>query len=243
MTETQGFDRDYYAANGQLGDRPALRWYSALARRYLGAGPILDVGCGTGFLLKRLSAQSAADGVEVSAFSAAVARETSPSSRIYADPKELDRNRYSRVTIIHVVEHLDDASLREMLAAVRSSTKADARWLVVTPDLGGAAHALHGERWNAFTDATHINLKTHAEWKAFFEGEGFDVVREASDGLWNNPYSTLPAVVDRARYSLPMAAQFLSGRMFLRPGSGESALFVLRSRSGSPAGSRSTTDA
>ena len=100
----------------------------------------------------------------------------------------------------------------------------------MTPDLGGAAHALCGERWIAFTDPTHINLKTHAQWRAFFEGEGFEIVREGSDGLWNNPYAKLPAVLDRIRYSLPMAAQFLSGRLFLRPGSGESSLFVLRSR-------------
>jgi SAM-dependent methyltransferase len=230
VTQTPEFGREYYVANGQLGDRPALRWYSALARRYLGDGPVLDVGSGTGFLLRRLSKQSEADGIEVSEFSAALARETSPSSRIYADAKELDRNRYARVTSIHVVEHLDDETLREVLADVRSSTTPDARWLVVTPDLGGAAHALCGERWIAFTDATHINLKTHAQWRAFFEGEGFEIVREGSDGLWNNPYARLPRVLDRIRYSLPMAAQFLSGRMFLRPGSGESSLFVLRSR-------------
>ena len=100
VTQTPEFGREYYVANGQLGDRPALRWYSALARRYLGDGPILDVGCGTGFLLRRLSEQSEADGIEVSEFSAAMARETSPSSRIYADAKELDRNRYARVTSI-----------------------------------------------------------------------------------------------------------------------------------------------
>lgn len=230
MSETRTFGREYYQANGQLGDRPALRWYGALARRYLGNGPLLDVGCGTGFLLRRLSNQSLADGLEPSRFSAGIARETSPFSTVYSDPNDLDRNTYARVTIIHVVEHIDDAALRELLKAVRSSTTANARWLIVTPDLGGAARQLHQARWNAYTDATHVNLKTHAQWKVFFEREGFDIVRESSDGLWNNPYSRLPWVLDRLRYSLPMAAQFLSGRMLLRPGSGESAVFVLTAR-------------
>ena len=56
------------------------------------------------------------------------------------------------------------------------------------------------------------------------------VVREASDGLWNFPYTHRSVPVDALRHGLPMAAQFLSGRMFLPPGTGESSLFVLRLR-------------
>ena len=57
---------------------------------------------------------------------------------------------------------------------------------------------------------------------------GFTVEREGTDGLWNVPYSRLPKLLDAARYAVPAFAQFLSGRMVLRPGAGESSMFVLR---------------
>ena len=227
MGADHDFDQAYYEANGQLGDRPALRWYARLARRYMGSGGVLDIGCGTGHLLKHLSAAGAADGLEVSEFSAAEARKNSPRSVVFTDPVRLPTGTYQRFTAIHVVEHLDDATLRSLLTEVRRSAAPGARYLVVTPDADGRAHSLHGSRWNALTDPTHINLKSHDEWRSLFRAEGFTIEREGSDGLWNVPYSSSPKVVDGIRYAVPMALQFLSGRLFLAPGSGESALFVL----------------
>ncbi len=222
------YDQAYYEANGQLGDRPALWWYTQLATRYLGRGPVLDVGCGTGHFLRRLAQTGPADGLEVSDFSASTARQTSPSSDVFTDPAALPAGRYSRFTGIHVVEHLTDEVLTGLLAALRRAAAPGARYLFVTPDLSGAAQRLHGSGWNAYTDPTHINLKTHAQWRKVFRDSGFEILREGSDGLWNVPYSSWPKPLDAARYSLPMAAQFLSGRLWLKPGTGESSLFVLR---------------
>lgn len=227
MSSDHDFDRAYYEANGQLGDRPALRWYARLAGRYLGRGSALDIGCGTGYLLKHLSRQGLADGLEVSEFSAATARKNSPGSTVVTDPGQLPTNAYQRFTAIHVVEHLDDQTLRHLLVDVRRSAAPGARFLIVTPDDAGRAHALHGTGWNALTDPTHVNLKSHSQWREFFINEGFKIEREGSDGLWNVPYSSWPKLLDAARYALPMAVQFMSGRLFLAPGSGESALFIL----------------
>ena len=222
------YDQSYYEANGQLGDRPALRWYTQLATRYLGRGPVLDVGCGTGHFLRRLAQTGPADGLEVSDYSASAARQTSPSSDVFTDPAALPAGRYSRFTGIHVVEHLTDGVLDELLTALRRAAAPGARYLFVTPDLSGAAQRLHGTGWNAYTDPTHINLKTHTQWRRVFTDSGFQILREGSDGLWNVPYSHWPKPLDAARYSLPMAAQFLSGRLWLKPGTGESSLFVVR---------------
>ncbi len=221
------FDDQYYQNNGQADDRPALRWYAQLARRYLGRGPALDVGCGTGHLLRRLAAQGPADGLEVSAYSAQLARQNSPGSKLYLSPAELPDHRYDRFVGIHVIEHLTDEQLGELFAELRRAARPGARYLFVTPDAGGAALALHGAAWGAYGDPTHINLKTHQQWRDFLSQQGFTVLRSGSDGLWNFPYSSLPRVLDAARYGLPMATQFVSGRLFLPPGSGESCLLVL----------------
>ena len=49
---TDHYGADYYRGNGQAGDRPALGWYIRIVARYIGAGPYLDFGCGTGHLLR-----------------------------------------------------------------------------------------------------------------------------------------------------------------------------------------------
>jgi cyclopropane fatty-acyl-phospholipid synthase-like methyltransferase len=222
------YDASYYEANGQSDDRPALRLYVRLAKRYLGASHVLDVGCGTGTLLSRLTRVAKADGIEISAWSAAQARKTSPSSTVFEAPDDLPAATFDGFTAIHVFEHIPDEALVELLKDLRRATTANARGLVVMPDPAGRAARLHGDKWNALSDPTHINMKTHAEWKAFFAANGLVVEKEGSDGMWNFPYSGLPVPLDGLRYGLPMAVQFLAGRMLVRPGKGESSFFVVR---------------
>ena len=82
---TGPYDAAYYRANRQAGDRPALRWYTRLVRRYCtpGPGPYLDFGCGTGHLLRRLAAHGPAAGFEVSPWAADAARTTAPGAVVY----------------------------------------------------------------------------------------------------------------------------------------------------------------
>lgn len=225
--DPDAYDEDYYAANGQLGDRPALRYYTRLVAAHLRPTSVLDVGCGTGHLLGRMGRRWPADGLELSPFSASVARRTSPHSAVWESSAELPEAAYDALTAIHVVEHIPDDALAALLDDLRRACVPTARALIVTPDPAGRAHALHGSRWGALTDPTHVNLKPHDDWVEFFRANGLTVVKEASDGLWNFPYSRLPLPLDILRHGLPMAGQFLSGRMLLPPGVGESSVFVL----------------
>lgn len=236
------YDEAYYEFNGQIGDRPALRWYTRLVRRYVGPGPYLDFGCGTGHLVRRLAAAAAASaaqdtgvagpgtgaaGFEVSGFSAARARQTAPGCPIYTDMADLPDAHFGGLTAIHVLEHLDDAQVATALTTWRRILRPGGRALVVLPDPAGRARELAGDDWAGFSDPTHINLKSHAAWRELLAAQGFTVLREGSDGLWNVPYGKLPKLVDAVLHAGPSLAQFLAGRLFLRPGSGESAVFVL----------------
>lgn len=222
------YDEDYYRFNGQAEDRPALGYYVRLVRRYTHGGPYLDHGCGTGHLVRRLSALGPASGFEVSEYSADRARRNAPGCSIMTDAAELPTGSFAALTAIHVLEHLTDDVASATLDTWRRVLRPGGRALVVMPDPAGRGHRLAGENWMGFADDTHINLKPHDEWRAFLERQGFVVEREGSDGLWNVPYSSRPKLVDAARYAVPALAQFLAGRMVLRPGAGESSLFVLR---------------
>ena len=224
------FDEDYYRNNGQLGDRPALGFYTRLVKRYLRPGPLIDFGCGTGHLIRHLATLGQADGFEVSEYSAKTARSTSPTARVYTRVDEIPDGVYAGLTAVHVLEHLTDEQVHTSLEAWRRILRPAARALVVTPDLAGFGRALAQDSWNGFSDATHINLKSHSDWKHTLENSGFSVTLEGSDGLWNVPYGRLPKLADAAQHSVPSFVQFLSGRLFLRPGTGESSIFVVTKR-------------
>ncbi|WP_219417314.1 class I SAM-dependent methyltransferase [Pseudonocardia nigra] len=225
--EPDHYDADYYDGNGQAGDRPALRWYVRMVRRYVGPGPYLDFGCGTGHLLRRLGEHDRAAGFEISPYSAAMARGTAPGCVVYTALDEIPDATFRGLTAIHVLEHIDDATVTEVLACWKRVLVPGGRALVVVPDPAGRARALAGESWTGYLDPTHINLKSHAEWRAFLADAGFRLVREGSDGLWNVPYSKLPKLLDALQHAVPSLVQFLAGRLFLRPGAGESGVFVI----------------
>jgi len=128
-----------------------------------------------------------------------------------------------------VLEHLDDDTAAAVLACWRRVLVPGGRALVVMPDPAGRAHALAGAAWMGFDDPTHVNLKPHAEWRACLLDAGFTVLREGSDGLWNVPYGRMPRLLDAAVHAVPSLTQFLAGRLFLRPGAGESSVFVIES--------------
>ena len=197
-------------------------------RRYTASGPYLDFGCGTGHLVRRLSVLGPASGFEISVYSAEQARRNAPGCPVHTAVDELGTASIGALTAIHVLEHLDDDVAAQTLTTWRRVLRPGGHAIVVMPDPAGRGRRLAGKRWMGFADPTHINLKPHAAWRAFLVAHGFTVEREGSDGLWDVPYSRLPKVLDAGVHAVPAFVQFLSGRVLLRPGSGESSVFVLR---------------
>lgn len=225
--QPEHYGKAYYDANGQSADRPALRWYTRMVRRYLGPGPYLDFGCGTGFLLRRLSEHGSASGFDISEYSAAYSRQAAPGSPVYTEMDEIPAGVFRGLTAIHVLEHLDDDTASAAMGCWRRVLVPRGRALVVMPDPGGRARALAGGNWTGYQDPTHVNLKSHAQWRSFLREHGFTVLREGSDGMWNVPYSRLPKLIDACRFAVPALTQYLAGRLLLSPGTGESSVFVV----------------
>ena len=177
--------------------------------------------------MRHLHGLADASGFEVSQYSAAVGRRNAPGCTIYTDIAEIPDASFGGITAIHVLEHLSDELAEQSIDTWQRVLRPHGRALVVMPDPAGRARKLAREAWNGFSDPTHINLKPHAQWRAFLEARGLRVLKEGSDGMWNVPYGRLPKILDAGLRAGPALAQFLSGRLFLRPGSGESSIFIL----------------
>lgn len=228
MSEQYG--EEYYSGNGQDGDRPALKLFTRLARRYLPAGRILDFGCGPGFFLDHLRHHFEAMGIEQSPWASAEARRRTGVT-VHASLEQVADAGIDALVSVHVVEHIEDPALEAILGQWHRVLRPGGRALVITPDAKGFAHRRKGSKWIAFTDPTHINLKSHVEWEAAFSAAGFTVQHRFADGLWDFPY-ILPWMGKAEVFLLgwPTLAQFLLARPLLPAGSGESVILVLERR-------------
>lgn len=218
----------YYESNGQANDRPALLFYTRVAKAYFQKGRVLDFGSGTGFFLKRMSGHFTVDGFEISEEGRRRSRELLPQLTVYQRLDEIPAQRYVGITALHVLEHIPDDLLREVLASWKRALLPGGRVLCVIPEVNGKGHQLKKDCWSGFRDPTHINLKSREEWKNFFTKNGFAVVKAGADGLWDFPYKKeYPRLLDFALHAPATVLQYLLGRMVLREGGGESLILLV----------------
>jgi SAM-dependent methyltransferase len=222
------YDQKYYEENAQIGDRPALWFYARLIHRLIQHGPILDFGCGTGYLVRRLRRWTVTDGFELSAFARSHGEKLSPTSRFFSDIELIPSNYYNGIVSLHVLEHINDEGLDVVLRCWRRIARPGAKFVLVVPDVDGLGHSLKKEKWMGFRDPTHINLKSATRWIDFFSAKGLTVDRAGTDGLWDFPYVSVSKAVHIAWYGWWTVAQVLAGRMILRTGCGESVILFGR---------------
>lgn len=229
-TPTPGGDYDmpYFAARCQDRDRPALWFYERIIRRWIVPGTVLDYGCGTGFMLRRLARHYDVAGYDISPQALEAARQNVPGLTVYAREDQIPEALFSGIVSLHVLEHIDYAVLPVTLACWRKSLCKHGRVLCAVPDATGRGHSLADSHWTGFGDPTHVTLLGWQEWSQIFSSAGFSVRRVGTDGLWCLPYREGKSKIhDGLRFSLPTVVQFLLGRMILSAGSGESAVFLL----------------
>lgn len=222
------YDLSYFAARNQDKDRPALWFYERVICRWIKSGNILDYGCGTGFLLKRLARHYSVAGYDVSNHALKAACVNVPDLTFFFRDDDFPKSFFTGIVSLHVLEHIDRLLLPSVLASWYEALIPRGRVLCVVPDASGRGLALAGQYWTSYGDPTHVTLMGHNDWRELFIASGFSVCAMGTDGLWCLPYRQGKSKFrDALRFSIPTLFQFLLGRLVLRVGSGESAIFLL----------------
>lgn len=223
------YDIKYYSERNQDRDRPALWFYERIIRHWVKPGRILDYGCGTGFLLKRLSRSYKVAGFDISNDALAAACRNVNGLQVYHNGDLLPEASFTGIVSLHVLEHIDRSVIPSVLKCWYRALLPQGRVLCVVPDFDGRGHALAGERWTGYGDPAHVTLIGHDAWRDIFISNGFVVHKIGTDGLWCLPYRAGKSrLIDGIRFAIPTLLQFLLGRLVLPPGAGESAVFLLQ---------------
>lgn len=179
-------------------------------------GRLLDVGCAAGFFLAEAQRFYEVQGVELSAWSSAYARERLGLPVITGTLAEarLPATHFELITLWDVIEHVPDPV--PLLTEVARLLKPEGRLVLTTGDWGSAYAQSRGEQWHLMTPPWHLSMFDRATLARAAVAAGLAVVAWRSEGvagdgwLWRNPVSLLASrafgVGDIMRVTLAKAA-------------------------------------
>jgi len=171
-----------------------LRW---LAPRVPRRGRLLDVGCAAGFFLAEARAFYEVQGVELSDWSSAYARDRLglPVFTGTLQAAALPADHYDVVTLWDVIEHVPDPV--PLLAQAARVLRSGGRLVLTTGDWGSAYAQGKGADWHLMTPPWHLSFFSRATLATAAARAGLRVVGWRSEGVagdgfaWRNKASLL----------------------------------------------------
>ena len=160
-------------------------------------GWLLDVGCAAGFFLAEAQAHYEVQGVELSAWSSAYARERLKLPVITGSLQQaaLPADHFDVVTLWDVIEHVPDPV--PLLAEAARVLKPGGRLVLTTGDWGSAYAQHRGADWHLMTPPWHLTMFSRTTLQRAAERAGLRVVAWRSEGVagdgwwWRNKASLL----------------------------------------------------
>lgn len=151
-------------------------------------GPVLDVGCGGGLLLRELHlAPGRAFGLDFSVDAARVAWTTNgvPVACGALPRSPFRRASFAVITMFHVLEHLYDPAA--YLEAAHRLIMPGGRLIVQVPNAACWQFLLFGEAWNGLDIPRHLIDFKEQDLVNLLEYSGFEVLRRKHFSLRDNP--------------------------------------------------------
>ena len=178
------FDENYFGA--LYGDTPRQSWadrsrdrriellVDTYARNGSPQDPLLDIGCGYGYLLQRFRGRYSLHGTDISQHALDVAQARLPQG-VFATAdvqRGLPFNRLFRaILLVNVLEHLPRPAVA--VATLRENLERGGICVVHLPTINNAANRLY-YRFSYARDATHVYRPSGDETTRLFVENGFE---------------------------------------------------------------------
>lgn len=139
---------------------------------------ILDVGCGTGRLVKFLNQKGfKTRGCEPEIAALKIARRINSGKSIKkasATSLPYKANSFDLIISTSVIEHLTKKEIKAFLKEAKRVLKLRGYVFIITPNFSSPFRYIKKEKWFAFSDPTHINYFTPKSIKLLLTGSGFN---------------------------------------------------------------------
>ncbi len=154
-----------------------------LPPRIARSGRLLDLGCAAGFFLAEAKAHYEVQGVELSAWSSAYARERL-GLRVFTGTLQaaaLPSDHFDVLTLWDVIEHVSDPL--PLLQEAARVLKPGGRLALTTGDWGSAYAQRHGQDWHLMTPPWHLTMFSRSTLGLASQRAGLRVVAWKSEGV------------------------------------------------------------
>lgn len=182
------YHNSYYERPGPLSH--FLAWLRSRNFNNLNRGAMLDVGCGSGFFIEKMSQKNwKATGQEVSSDSKNYLDQLSKKNIkvFYGEIEKINFDgQFDLVTLFHVLEHVEKPL--PMLKKIRQILKKDGTLFIATPNAKSFSSKLFGANWFHLDPPRHLILYSKDSLEGLLKKAGFSVKKVSRFSFEYDPF-------------------------------------------------------
>jgi SAM-dependent methyltransferase len=201
---------DNYLKQGKVlkharGDKGALYgyWMRYLQNNVSRKSNILEIGCGLGFMGKRIQQLYSYVGLDISADAVTYASEVNRIKNVIqgeAEKLPFENGKFDVVMAFDIAEHLETpmSLFKEAYRVLKSS----GILIISTPNIYsfGVRRKSHSISLvpSMYKDKSHVSLLASEVWMTMIQDAGFIIIRSGTDTLWDIPYyESIPSIIQK----------------------------------------------
>lgn len=152
---------------------------------------VLDVGCGTGLLVKFLNKNNfEATGCDNEKEALKAAYQINKVKVVQGSATKLPfkKNYFDLVASISLIEHLTPQDVETFIKQARLVLKPRGYIFIVTPNFATPIRLIQGKKWFGYLDPTHINFYTPGSLAKVLKKHGFNNIQTSFKTIYDLPF-------------------------------------------------------